>query len=166
MYPHAVFCGRFNPLHRGHEAVIHSMRRDFLDKDITIAIGSTNVERSLRNPFLFEERKEFFDIVFPTLAVIALPDYTTDHEWLAALDAALLKKSITPEACVFFAGSEVDVPFFLHAGRPVRIVDRHSGATPLISATVVRDTLRAGKPINNMVHPEVEKLIRKKYALS
>lgn len=54
-YDYAIFIGRFQPLHLGHEAII---RKAFeIAKTPLIFVGSATASRSLRNPFTFEERK-------------------------------------------------------------------------------------------------------------
>lgn len=55
MYDYAVFIGRFQPLHLGHIQVINQALQQA--KNLIILIGSSNVARSPRNPFTFEERK-------------------------------------------------------------------------------------------------------------
>jgi len=58
-YDYAVFIGRFQPLHLGHEAII---RKAFEISDhVLIVVGSSTASRSLRNPFSFEERKAMIE---------------------------------------------------------------------------------------------------------
>ena len=66
-YDYAIFIGRFQPLHLGHEAVI---RKAFeIAKVPLILVGSSTASRSLRNPFSFAERKEMIEnaieVMFP-----------------------------------------------------------------------------------------------------
>ncbi len=51
-----VFIGRFQPLHIGHEHVIHSALEQV--KCLIILVGSANAARDPRNPFTFEERQK------------------------------------------------------------------------------------------------------------
>ena len=55
-YDALVFIGRFQPFHNGHKRVID--RALELSEKVIILVGSTNVGRSMRNPFTFEERKD------------------------------------------------------------------------------------------------------------
>lgn len=57
MYDYLVYIGRFQPFHLGHQAVVRKALEQ--GKQLIILIGSANVPRSIRNPFTFEERKEF-----------------------------------------------------------------------------------------------------------
>lgn len=50
-----VFIGRFQPLHRGHVAVIKQALAEC--DQLTIILGSARSARSLRNPFRFDERE-------------------------------------------------------------------------------------------------------------
>ncbi len=47
----AVYCGRFNPVHAGHEAVINTMIEQFGIENIIVIIGSSNTAQSLRHFF-------------------------------------------------------------------------------------------------------------------
>ena len=48
-YDFAVFVGRFQPLHNGHQHVIDQALRSA--KKLIILIGSADTARSIRNPF-------------------------------------------------------------------------------------------------------------------
>jgi bifunctional NMN adenylyltransferase/nudix hydrolase len=53
-YDYLVFIGRFQPLHYGHMRVIDIALQ--LSKKVVLLVGSSNVGRTLRNPFTFQER--------------------------------------------------------------------------------------------------------------
>ena len=94
-YDFAVFIGRFQPLHRGHEAII---RKAFeISNTPLILVGSSTASRSLRNPFSYEERyymihnacKEIVkdlgkgSVHAPSPIVQAVPDSAYNfHNWL------------------------------------------------------------------------------------
>lgn len=74
-YDYAVFIGRFQPLHRGHEAILQKAFE--ISNHTLIIVGSSTASRSLRNPFSFEERK--------TMIELAIQDMTKAHlKWLPA----------------------------------------------------------------------------------
>lgn len=58
----AVFIGRFQPLHIGHQHVIDRALES--STHVIILIGSADSARSIRNPFTYQERVEFFDSVY------------------------------------------------------------------------------------------------------
>lgn len=51
-----VFIGRFQPFHKGHEHVILEALQK--TNELLILVGSSNMSRSIRNPFSFDERRE------------------------------------------------------------------------------------------------------------
>lgn len=61
-YDYLVFIGRFQPFHNGHKNIIDVA----LEKadNVIVLIGSSNVARSYRNPFSFDERKEMIELAY------------------------------------------------------------------------------------------------------
>lgn len=53
----AVFIGRFQPFHCGHRAVLHDLAQEV--DSVLMLVGSSYRPRSWKNPFLFEERRDF-----------------------------------------------------------------------------------------------------------
>ena len=60
-YDYGVFIGRFQPLHKGHVAVIEKALTKV--EKLIVLIGSSNFNRRVRNPFTFDERKNMFTFV-------------------------------------------------------------------------------------------------------
>lgn len=58
-FDYLVFMGRFQPLHNGHIYVINQALR--LADKVIILVGSTNLARSPRNPFLLHERAKMIE---------------------------------------------------------------------------------------------------------
>lgn len=80
-YGLAVFIGRFQPLHLGHEEVIRKCN-EIADSTLVI-IGSSTAARSLRNPFTYEERAELLRIAGLDVSIRGVPDSAYNfHEWL------------------------------------------------------------------------------------
>ena len=73
----AVFLGRMNPIHAGHEKVISEMVNQFGIGNSLVIIGSSSADFSLRNYFSYQERRRFIKTIFPQLEVVGLPDYST-----------------------------------------------------------------------------------------
>lgn len=61
-YDFLVFIGRFQPLHKGHCAVISQALKQ--SEKVIIYIGSSDRPRCFRNPFTFEERKSMIENVY------------------------------------------------------------------------------------------------------
>lgn len=81
-----LFIGRFQPFHHGHLSIV----REALKKcdRLIIAVGSSQESRTKRNPFNFEERKEFIWRGLKGLnnkvIIIPVPDrpiYGDDASW-------------------------------------------------------------------------------------
>lgn len=80
-YDVAVFIGRFQPLTKaGHGEVIKKAIE--ISENVFIGIGSANLERSVKNPFSYEERESIINSVFPQVNCIAIDDKNTDEEWV------------------------------------------------------------------------------------
>lgn len=55
----AVFIGRFQPFHLGHQSVVvNSLYSNTTIDKLVILVGSTNKHRSVKNPFTFEQRRD------------------------------------------------------------------------------------------------------------
>ena len=52
-----VVLGRFQPFHRGHEGVVKAALAHAAPDDVMIAIGSSEAEASMRNPWSASERE-------------------------------------------------------------------------------------------------------------
>lgn len=82
----ALFVGRFQPFHKGHEHAIKHLFERF--DDIVIAVGSIN-KTNKENPFTFEQRKEMIDAALKHFRgkyqVVAVPDTKSDALWKKSL---------------------------------------------------------------------------------
>lgn len=65
--------GRFQPLHKGHEALVRAAIEDCVH--VTIGIGSSKAKQSVKNPFSYEEREAMVRAAFgDQVDVMAIPD--------------------------------------------------------------------------------------------
>ncbi len=156
-----IYCGRFNPVHKGHEAVIEEMINIFGHERSRVIIGSANTPQSLRHFFSYEERRDFLKTIFPEIKIVPLPDFhTSDKEWLTALDDLLISSGMDPEKTIFFGGCEEDISFFINNNRKYHILNRFDGTTPKISATEIRDSLIHERDTENFLNPLIEKKMK------
>ena len=79
----ALFLARLQPLHLGHLHAIKQAMKKF-DK-VVIAIGSSNKQNTLENPFSFEEREEMIRMCFGEFGIVGLEDKESDEEWCEEL---------------------------------------------------------------------------------
>lgn len=70
-YDYAIFIGRFQPFHIGHKRVL-DFAYQHANKTIVL-VGSSNMHRSPKNPFTFEERKYFIQATVQESTLLAQP---------------------------------------------------------------------------------------------
>lgn len=83
MYDCAVFIGRFQPLHLGHEHIIREALK--IAKRVLILVGSAYQPYSIKNPFSIKDRENMIKTVFPgaNVHVLGVPDFPyNDTKWL------------------------------------------------------------------------------------
>ncbi len=95
-----VFIGRFQPFHLGHAFVI---AQAFEQTDhVIVLVGSSNLPRTLKNPFSFDERKRMIEQSInlkshQRLDCLPLPDtFYNDNLWLQYAQQAVASVSDTP----------------------------------------------------------------------
>jgi bifunctional NMN adenylyltransferase/nudix hydrolase len=160
----AVYVGRFNPIHLGHEAVIAKMLEQFGTENSLLILGSSTADFSERHFFSFKERTDFIKTIFPELPIVGLPDFPTDQQWLFELDKILLAKNFDPAEVAFFGGCPADLVCFLETGRTCQVLNRFDGTTPIISATQVRALLSNNKSIKNFLNPLITNKVKNLFA--
>jgi bifunctional NMN adenylyltransferase/nudix hydrolase len=164
-YSLAVFIGRFQPFHRGHELVVREALEQ--SKHLLMLVGSARAPRSLRNPWTAEERITMIRAALPpTLRerVTLLPMMDAlyhDAGWIemvqAAVRAVLVQRGeATDSARVALAGHQKDgtsyylklFPQWASISVPSRLA---------VGGTEVRAALLAGdvSRLRDVVSPEV-----------
>lgn len=97
-YHAAVFIGRFQPFHLGHEAIVREGLKQA--DEVIIVVGSSFAARNTRNPFTFEERKKMIKLVFPedTVKVVPVSDYPyNDNKWVSAVQSVVMSSVTSTE---------------------------------------------------------------------
>ncbi len=156
-----VYCGRFNPIHAGHEAVIKKMLEIFQPENSRIIIGSANTSQSLRHFFSYEDRRGLIKEIFPNIKTLPLGDFpSNDDEWMIALDDLLQSSGMEISKTMFFGGCEEDISFFLKRNRACYILNRFDGTTPKVSATEIRDSLIHNRSIEDFINPVIQDKVR------
>ena len=87
-YDFAVFVGRFQPLHIGHQHVIERALEQA--QTLIILIGSADSARSIQNPFTYDERRHFieacyrYEMATSRIVVAGVFDrHYNDEAWIA-----------------------------------------------------------------------------------
>ena len=87
-----VVLGRFQPFHRGHEALLFAAqewrRSNAPDLPLIIAIGSSNREESLQNPWSADERTAMVEAWLSEsgiqdVKIVSIPDIDDPPNWVA-----------------------------------------------------------------------------------
>lgn len=95
-YDTLVFCGRFQPFHNGHKAVIDAALEQA--KEVVIVVGSSFQPRSTKNPFTFNERKAMIESAYSLrsdihpsrIKIVGVMDYPyDDNAWVSAVQSAV-----------------------------------------------------------------------------
>jgi len=90
--PGVVVLGRFQPFHRGHEALLIAAQEwrksNALDLSLIIAIGSSNREESLQNPWSADERTAMVESWLSesgiqNVKIVSIPDIDDPPNWVA-----------------------------------------------------------------------------------
>ena len=80
-YDLAVYIGRFQPIHIGHEEVLKTAKA--IANKTVVLVGSANAAISTKNPFTYEERKHLILMVDNDVAVEPLDDFIyEENQWL------------------------------------------------------------------------------------
>ena len=110
---HGLVVGRFQPLHKGHEALIRQALEDCVH--VTVAIGSATAKQSAKDPFTLEERSAMVRAVFDDrVRVVAVPDIHDPPRYADHVTA------ITGAVDRVFGNDERTVDLFEDAGIAVR----------------------------------------------
>lgn len=90
----AVFIGRFQPFHLGHQHVVEKAYQSNKYKQIIFLLGSVDQARTPKNPFTFEERKKMISSTLDSLQIdnkekikvdiLPIHDFIYDNQkWIA-----------------------------------------------------------------------------------
>ena len=83
----AVFIGRFQPFHLGHQHVVEQALKNY--NHVIFLLGSAEQARTPKNPFTFEERKKMIENSLSNnddvkISILPLHDYIYDNQkWIA-----------------------------------------------------------------------------------
>lgn len=147
-----LYIGRFQPFHKGHKSVVETALKQ-CDK-LVIAIGSSQEERTKRNPFSYKEREQmilrsfYAEELYSRIIIIPVPDrteYSDDANWgKYVLDCVWQCVGLRPtinfegeEACrsTWFDGIDIErvvisrdiIPFSATALREALVNDDEAG---------------------------------------
>jgi len=138
-YDLAVYIGRFQPFHNGHNAVIKEAFS--IANKVLVLVGSTNTSINIKNPFTFEERRNMI-INSTTLPVEVMPldDYIyEENQWLTDVQELVGDNT---NVCII-GHSKDESSYYLKHFPQWDFVDVEYHET--IDATMIRELLYNGK---------------------
>jgi len=146
--------GRWQPIHLGHQAALHSLCDQF--EKVIIGIGSSNIN-NFRNPFTLPEVVEMLKLSlagYSNYALVPIPDVVDDIEWCEQVSQSIGQLS-------HFVTSNPFVKSLLS--------DRYLISHPLIfipeerkiaaSGTLVRREMARGDDWQSLVSKDIENYI-------
>jgi len=149
-YNHGLLVMRAQPFHKGHKSLLDKMFKEC--KNMTIILGSTQEEKTIKNPFTLNERKEMLKNVygknprFKKVCIFGLDDIPNDDEWY---DYVLenIKKNCPNfgEVEAYYCGDDDDGHWFDDGKiKIVKIERKEQKGKKLISATKIREMVKEG----------------------
>lgn len=150
----ALFLGRFNPYHKGHDSVTKEMDRNKSIDEIIIGIGSTQLQHTFENPFTADEREEMIrrslDLKKP-YHIVRIEDLNDSNKWFS------LVEKVCPEFNLVYTGNPWVRNIFEERGHEV-IKPEHSND---VSATMIRSLMHAGKEYSHLIPAGTNYVINK-----
>ncbi len=148
-----LILGRFQPLHRGHLKAFQKAYDE--DKDLVIAIGSSQLSDQEKNPFTAEEREEMINRVLKNKGIkakiVLVPDIPCDENYVKYVESLVGRK-----ADKVVTENPWTEKLFKEAGYEVKVTPRYFG----ISATKIRTAMAEGKQWAESVPQEVVDYIK------
>jgi nicotinamide-nucleotide adenylyltransferase len=131
----AVFLGRFQPFHDGHNGVVEKYSEEF--DEFVIVVGSAGKSGERDNPLSFEQRKKVIQNCYPDIEVLPLEDHESDEIWLQDL------KELT-DADVVISQNDY-VKQLIKESEMFELVEQKLESPKIYSGTEVRRRIRSGE---------------------
>jgi nicotinamide-nucleotide adenylyltransferase len=154
----ALYIGRFQPYHLGHQAVIEKIAEEA--EEIVIVIGSAQDSHTPENPFTGGERME---MIYASLRecslchrcyVTPLQDVQRNSIWVSHL------QSMVPRFDLAYSNNPLVVQLFTEAGIAVKKPPLYQ--RELYSGTAIRRLMRVGGDWTGLVPDAVAAFIRER----
>jgi len=136
-YKHGIACMRCQPLHNGHVKLIKRMNEEC--ENVTILLGSSQENRTKKNPFTVIERQILLSKVFSNyknINWIAIKDINSYKNWGKYVISAVNYKLWNLSAVDSYYGGEENIYNFLGKNIYIEMCNRDD-----ISGTIVRDLM-------------------------
>lgn len=150
----ALYIGRFQPYHKGHQYVIEHIAKEA--DELVIGIGSAQMSHESSDPFTAGERilmitRALQEIRKP-LYIIPLEDINRNALWVSHVVA------MTPPFNRVYSGNPLVIRLFHEAGVQVLTPAMYERAT--LSGTSIRERMKCGDDWEELVPTPVSQVIR------
>lgn len=150
----ALFIGRFQPFHNAHLLDIKKILKEA--DEVIIAIGSSQENNTLENPFSYDERKEMITHVLKKhkikkYKIYPVPDLYNDKKWVEYIENNL------PAFDIAYSGNEWTLKCVKKHNHKVKKLKLIKG----INSTAIRNMIIKNKDWQKLVPKEVEDYIKK-----
>ncbi len=138
MHKKALFIGRFQPFHKGHEfAIDYIFEKNPNLEVLNIAIGSIN-KNNEKNPWTFEQRKQMLEKTlkekpyFDRIRIKGIKDYNDNERWKQNIDKLF-------DYDVVYSNNAVVKKIFGKKCKQIAFLKRH-----LYRGTKIREKIKKG----------------------
>lgn len=171
-YKLAVFIGRFQPFHIGHEATVRKALE--VADEVLVLIGDTGGHRTIKDPWTIGQRDDmlrscFSDDENDRITVLGQWDAPTDWDWIAKVHDSIRCCGVFNNNEVVLLGHNKDAssryltwfPEFDHIDTGNLLADSASPEHGAVDATEIRRLLFANRGIyaQGLLNPNVKNLI-------
>lgn len=150
----ALYIGRFQPYHNGHQYVIEQIVREA--DELIIGIGSAQISHDVCDPFTAGERVLMISRALETIGcpfyIIPLEDVNRNALWVAHITA------MTPPFDRIYSGNPLVIRLFYEAGFMVNTPALYERA--LLSGTTIRKRIACGQHWEDLVPPSVSVVLQ------
>jgi nicotinamide-nucleotide adenylyltransferase len=152
-----LLVGRFQPFHRGHQAVVRTLRKACPEETLVLGIGSAQESYTWENPFTAGERYEMLERALSAEGLtgwmaVPLPDIQRHSLWVSYLETLL------PPFERVYTNNPLTQLLFERAGYVVEkptLIDRKQ-----LEGAHIRTLLAEGSDWGPLVGPTVEAYLR------
>jgi len=172
-YNFLVFIGRFQPFHAGHQHVLEKALS--LSDNVIVLVGSSNVHRSVENPWSFEEREGMIKnalvhklSAYQELVIKPLEDFHNDTAWVMSVQDIVDKVANeweTHNTKIGLIGYDKDSTSYYLKMFPTWDVVEIDTQYGTINATQIREQYFQDAPIISEFLPDTVRSFLREFAL-
>ncbi|MBM3309084.1 MAG: nicotinamide-nucleotide adenylyltransferase [Candidatus Altiarchaeales archaeon] len=151
----ALFVGRFQPFHLGHLKAVEYVAK--VANHVIIAIGSSQENNTLENPFSYEERIKMIEkslrLSKDRYTIVPVPDFGDEKIWVEYVSKKL------PKFDVVYANAPREKKIFKNAHMQLRNVPLYDRT--IYNGTDIRRRISSGSRWENLVPKGTAEVIKK-----